>query len=219
MSTPPPGRTSRRSGRLKPSPIDLVEELDRVAAIHIQPEGPLLLHGTSPAQQPITHCSPRSITSSFRNELLRASRAGHAGMPAPARGPPGDGPGCRHRAAGTDPGTDPPTTTRLEPQVDDPFAWRRLRGSNPRGSCPPTRFPGVCLRPLGQASAAQSSQPRHAPATSGCGRRALDGAVWPSVASAPPLAGGWRAPARRSESRAGPAAAPVACVKLRRGRL
>jgi hypothetical protein len=57
------------------------------------------------------------------------------------------------------------TTAWKEPQVDDPFVWRRLRGSNPRGSCPPTRFPGVCLRPLGQASAAQSSQPRHAPAT------------------------------------------------------
>jgi hypothetical protein len=38
--------------------------------------------------------------------------------------------------------------------------WRRLRGSNPRGSCPPTRFPGVCLRPLGQASAGQSSRTR-----------------------------------------------------------
>jgi hypothetical protein len=38
------------------------------------------------------------------------------------------------------------------------MVWRRLRGSNPRGSCPPTRFPGVCLRPLGQASAGQSSR-------------------------------------------------------------
>lgn len=82
-----------------------------------------------------------------------------------ARGPPGDGPGCRQIAAGTD----PVRAHRQRPEWnrgwDDPFAWRRLRGSNPRGSCPPTRFPGVCLRPLGQASAAQSSQPRHAPAT------------------------------------------------------
>jgi hypothetical protein len=45
------------------------------------------------------------------------------------------------------------------------MVWRRLRGSNPRGSCPPTRFPGVCLRPLGQASAGQSSQARRPPAT------------------------------------------------------
>jgi hypothetical protein len=82
-----------------------------------------------------------------------------------ARGPPGDGPGCRQSAADTD----PVRAHRQRPEWnrgwDDPFVWRRLRGSNPRGSCPPTRFPGVCLRPLGQASAAQSSQPRHAPAT------------------------------------------------------
>jgi hypothetical protein len=61
--------------------------------------------------------------------------------------------GCRSREGGTD----PRTTASTEPQVDDRIARRRLRGSNPRGSCPPTRFPGVCLRPLGQASAAQST--------------------------------------------------------------
>src|ERR687893_2856345 len=46
----------------------------------------------------------------------------------------------------------------MNPQVDDQVSWRRLRGSNPRGSCPPTRFPGVCLRPLGQASAGSLRQ-------------------------------------------------------------
>ena len=74
--------------------------------------------------------------------------------------------------SGHGPSADPPTTVWGKPQVGDPVSWRRLRGSNPRGSCPPTRFPGVCLRPLGQASAAQSSQPRHPPATR---RRGKDG--------------------------------------------
>ena len=36
-------------------------------------------------------------------------------------------------------------------------AERRPRDSNPRGGCPPTRSPGVPLRPLGQASAVESS--------------------------------------------------------------
>jgi hypothetical protein len=76
--------------------------------------------------------------------------------------------GTRPWPAWDGPSADPRTTAWIEPQVDDLVLWRRLRGSNPRGSCPPTRFPGVCLRPLGQASAAQSSQP-----------------------------GGWRPPARR----------------------
>ncbi len=31
------------------------------------------------------------------------------------------------------------------------------RDSNPRGGCPPTRSPGVPLRPLGQATAVESS--------------------------------------------------------------
>ena len=31
--------------------------------------------------------------------------------------------------------------------------WRWPRDSNPRESCPPTRFPGASLRPLGQATA------------------------------------------------------------------
>ena len=43
----------------------------------------------------------------------------------------------------------------------DPRDWssdrRRPRDSNPRGGCPPTRSPGVPLRPLGQASAVESS--------------------------------------------------------------
>ena len=30
--------------------------------------------------------------------------------------------------------------------------WRRGRDSNPRDGCPPTRFPGVRLRPLGHLS-------------------------------------------------------------------
>jgi hypothetical protein len=59
------------------------------------------------------------------------------------------------------PSADRRTTAWTRLQVDDLIARRRLRGSNPRGSCPPTRFPGVCLRPLGQASAGQSSQPRN----------------------------------------------------------
>ena len=60
--------------------------------------------------------------------------------------------------------------------MDDPFFWRRLRGSNPRGSCPPTRFPGVCLRPLGQASAGQSSQPQdpRPPVAAGMGSEPMD---------------------------------------------
>jgi hypothetical protein len=57
--------------------------------------------------------------------------------------------------SGHGPSTDQRTTAWGNPQVDDLISWRRLRGSNPRGSCPPTRFPGVCLRPLGQASAGQ----------------------------------------------------------------
>ena len=32
------------------------------------------------------------------------------------------------------------------------LSWRWPRDSNPRESCPPTRFPGVPLRPLGQAT-------------------------------------------------------------------
>ena len=35
--------------------------------------------------------------------------------------------------------------------------WRWPRDSNPRGGCPPTRSPGVPLRPLGQATADESS--------------------------------------------------------------
>jgi hypothetical protein len=78
--------------------------------------------------------------------------------------------GMPPRRSGDGPRTDPRTTAEAEPQADDRIPWRRLRGSNPRGSCPPTRFPGVCLRPLGQASAGQSSQPRHPPATGRCGK-------------------------------------------------
>jgi hypothetical protein len=89
------------------------------------------------------------------------------------RGPPGAGPGRGRGGAGTDPART--SGDRLGGlQVDDPIWWRRLRGSNPRGSCPPTRFPGVCLRPLGQASAGQSSQPRTTrPPGAPRGRRAM----------------------------------------------
>src|ERR671934_1944590 len=47
--------------------------------------------------------------------------------------------GARHLRRGNSPVS---TVTR----------WRWLRDSNPRGGCPPTRSPGVPLRPLGQAS-------------------------------------------------------------------
>jgi hypothetical protein len=67
--------------------------------------------------------------------------------------------------SGHGPSTDQQTTAWGSPQADDLVSWRRLRGSNPRGSCPPTRFPGVCLRPLGQASAGKSSQPQTFSAT------------------------------------------------------
>ena len=89
----------------------------------------------------------------------------HRWAPVPVRdghpgGPPGVAPRRGHGAAGTDPARthrQPPEGNRRWMTL---FSWRRLRGSNPRGSCPPTRFPGVCLRPLGQASAGQSSQPQ-----------------------------------------------------------
>ena len=44
-----------------------------------------------------------------------------------------------------------------EPCQGPDLAPRWPRDSNPRGSCPPTRFPGVSLRPLGQATADESS--------------------------------------------------------------
>jgi hypothetical protein len=67
-------------------------------------------------------------------------------------------------------GTDPARTTGQRPGRNHRSGlWRRLRGSNPRGSCPPTRFPGVCLRPLGQASAGQCT-PR-GPRSRRAGRR------------------------------------------------
>ena len=37
-------------------------------------------------------------------------------------------------------------------QKDRERVWRTVRDSNPRGGFPPTRFPGVRLRPLGQPS-------------------------------------------------------------------
>ena len=54
---------------------------------------------------------------------------------------------------------------------------RRPRDSNPRGGCPPTRSPGVPLRPLGQASAAESSggvTPNGRPFRGGTGVRGGD---------------------------------------------
>ena len=42
---------------------------------------------------------------------------------------------------------------------DRSSAERRPRDSNPRGGCPPTRSPGVPLRPLGQASASSVTRP------------------------------------------------------------
>ncbi len=39
-----------------------------------------------------------------------------------------------------------------------PAAWRRRRDSNSRGSCPPGRFQGVILRPLGHVSASEPSE-------------------------------------------------------------
>ena len=105
----------------------------------------------------------------------RQHHARHLRAPVPVRdgyprGPPGVGPRHGRGAAWDGPSTDQRPTAWEKPQADDLVAWRRLRGSNPRGSVS-TRFPGVCLRPLGQASAAQSSQPRHPPAT----RRRGDG--------------------------------------------
>jgi hypothetical protein len=173
MSTPPPGRTSRRSGRLKPSPD---RPGRRTVCQHpprsVAEEVAGLLAGRPQNRDALVFTAPKGgrtvgpISSGTASSRPSLPRMRSATWPWPGW----DGPS-----------TDQRTTAWKKPQVDDPFVWRRLRGSNPRGSCPPTRFPGVCLRPLGQASAAQSSQPRHAPATSRCGRRALD-AVWPPVA-------------------------------------
>ena len=44
------------------------------------------------------------------------------------------------------------TYTHLATSTSDD-RWRWPRDSNPRESCPPTRFPGASLRPLGQATA------------------------------------------------------------------
>ena len=166
MSTPPPGRTSRRSGRLKPSP-DRPGRRTRMPA----PTAVGCRGGRGVARWPASEPGRARVHRSQGWPLSRAISSGTASSR----------PSLPRRRSATwpwpgwdGPSTDQRTTAWKKPQVDDPFVWRRLRGSNPRGSCPPTRFPGVCLRPLGQASAAQSSQPRHAPATSRCGRRALD---------------------------------------------
>ena len=59
-------------------------------------------------------------------------------------------------AAGTSAwGSDDPLASK-QLRVAEPERWPR--DSNPRGSCPPTRFPGVSLRPLGQATAVECTE-------------------------------------------------------------
>jgi hypothetical protein len=97
------------------------------------------------------------------------------------------------------PGRSAALVRRSRHQVGDPSARRRLRGSNPRGSCPPTRFPGVCLRPLGQASAGQSSRrPRRrgSGVAAGPGRWRLGGPV-----RGPRSGPGWPGARRRGRGR------------------
>src|SRR6478752_7304229 len=63
--------------------------------------------------------------------------------------------------------------------------WRRGWDSNPRDGCPPTRVPGVRLRPLGHLSFRHAEEPRNLKAATSRFKQTSPGATMRSCQDLP----------------------------------